>query len=341
MVYADNMTFSGIAIIVAVLLGALFTWRLIPFLKKHQFKQFVREVGPESHLKKTGTPSMGGIAILGAIIGSTIIVGLFTKSLSIGSGIVLLTGVLFGLIGFIDDYEKAIKKNNKGISPKQKIVLQTVFSLAFAVAAYFLSGGYFVDGAYTGASIFSHAIWIPIFDTYLEVGLLYIPWVMFVMIAFSNSVNLTDGLDGLASSVTVVVATFMALSGCNAGYSDYPVIYGAIVGGCIGFLFFNSYPAKIFMGDTGSMALGGLLAATAIMMKLEIIVAIAGLVYVCEALSVIIQVAYFKKTGGKRFFRMAPLHHHFELGGMHETKVVRMFSAVTLVFCVIAFFLAN
>ena len=163
---------------------------------------------------------------------------------------------------------------------------------------------------------------------------------MFVMIAFSNSVNLTDGLDGLASSVTALVTFLMALVGYNAGFADYPLFYAGILGACLGFLVYNHHPAKIFMGDTGSMALGGGLAAAAIMMKLEIILAIAGLIYVMEALSVIIQVTYFKKTGGKRIFRMAPLHHHFELGGMHETKVVRLFCTITLVFCIIAFLLS-
>lgn len=309
---------------------------LIPFLKKHQFQQFVREVGPQAHLSKTGTPSMGGIAIFdGAVVGA-IVTGLIFKKLTWGMAAVLFTMLLFGIIGFIDDYEKAIKKNNKGISPKQKIVLQFVFSLLFAVFAYFFSGDYMVKFAAVECNVHT-AIWIPILDKSLDLGVFYIPWVMFVMIAFSNSVNLTDGLDGLASSVTAIVALLMVIAGSYFGYQDYPIFYAGIIGGCLGFLVYNHYPAKIFMGDTGSMALGGGLAAAAIMMKLEIIVAVAGLLYVLEALSVIIQVAYFKKTGGKRFFRMAPLHHHFELGGMHETKVVLLFSTITLGFCLLAY----
>ena len=160
------------------------------------------------------------------------------------------------------------------------------------------------------------------------------------MIAFSNAVNLTDGLDGLASSVTALVAFMMTIIAYHKGFGEYPLFYAAVIGACLGFLVYNHHPAKIFMGDTGSMALGGGLAAAAVMMKLEIILAVAGLVYVMEALSVIIQVTYFKKTGGKRIFRMAPLHHHLELGGMHETKVVRLFATMTLIFCLIAFALS-
>ncbi len=324
-----------IAVIVGFCLAVVFTGKLIPFLKKHQFKQFVRDVGPQAHLSKTGTPSMGGLAITASVILTGIVVSAVAGVFSLRFLVVCVTMILFGVIGFIDDYEKAIKKNNKGISPRQKVVLQFAFSLAFAIFAYFYSGNIIETGTNPG-DFASSAIWIPIWDHYLNLGIIYIPWVMFVMIAFSNSVNLTDGLDGLASSVTALVAFLMVTVAYNKGFNDYPIFYAAIIGGCLGFLVYNHNPAKIFMGDTGSMALGGGLAAAAIMMKLEIILAVAGLIYVLESLSVIIQVAYFKKTGGKRIFRMAPLHHHFELGGMHETKVVRLFATLTLVFCLIA-----
>ena len=290
------------AVIAGFIISAAATGRLIPFLQKHQFKQFVREEGPQAHLSKTGTPSMGGLAITAASVLAALIIAAVSGVFSIRILVVCITMVLFGVIGFIDDYEKAIKKNNAGISPRQKIVLQFGFSLAFAIFAYFTSGT-LTDGVAAGNAAHS-SVWIPIWDHYLDIGILYIPWVMFVMIAFSNSVNLTDGLDGLASSVTSLVTFLMALVGYNAGFSDYPLFYAGI------------------------------------MMKLEIILAIAGLIYVMEALSVIIQVTYFKKTGGKRIFRMAPLHHHFELGGMHETKVVRLFATITLVFCIIAFLLS-
>ena len=324
-----------IAVIVGFILAVVFTGKLIPFLKKHQFKQFVRELGPQAHLSKTGTPSMGGLAIASSVILTGIVISAAFGVFSVRFLVVCVTMILFGVIGFIDDYEKAIKKNNNGISPRQKVILQFAFSLAFAIFAFFFSGNIVETGS-NPADFQSSAIWIPIWDHYLNLGILYIPWVMFVMIAFSNSVNLTDGLDGLASSVTALVAFLMVTVAYNKGFSDYPIFYAAIIGGCLGFLVYNHNPAKIFMGDTGSMALGGGLAAAAIMMKLEIILAIAGLIYVMEALSVIIQVTYFKKTGGKRIFRMAPLHHHFELGGMHETKVVRLFATLTLIFCLIA-----
>lgn len=325
-----------IGLVTGAILSLVGTGILIPILKKHQLKQFVREEGPKSHLTKTGTPSMGGLAFgLATVIGS-IIVMLITNSFTLNGVVILITGLAFGLIGFIDDYEKAIKKNNAGISPKQKIVLQFTFALLFALWAYFHSGHY--EYAFkTAESPFLHSVWIPIWNNYLNLGIFYIVWVIFVMISFSNAVNLTDGLDGLASSVTVVVSIFMVFGGILMGYMEYPIIMGVLAGSLIGFLFYNHYPAKIFMGDTGSMMLGGLLAATGILMKIEIALAIAGLIYVMEALSVIIQVLYFKKTGGKRFFKMAPLHHHFELSGLHETKVVMMFVAITVVLCVLSY----
>jgi phospho-N-acetylmuramoyl-pentapeptide-transferase len=173
-----------------------------------------------------------------------------------------------------------------------------------------------------------------------DIGVFYVPFVMFVMIAFSNSVNLTDGLDGLASGITAMVSFFVLIAGCTFGYLSIPIVFGAVAGGCLGFLMFNKNPAKIFMGDTGSMALGGVLAAGALMMKIEFLLAVAGIVYVAEALSVIIQVTYFKKTK-KRIFKMAPLHHHFELCGMNEKKVVLMFWAAAFVCCVVAILLMN
>lgn len=327
----EAMLFPILALVVAWILGTVFTGMLIPFLKKNQLKQFVREIGPQSHLTKTGTPSMGGIAIIAATWVSAIIFALVTKTLNIQVIGVLVAMVLFSLIGFIDDYEKATKKKNDGISAKQKIVLQFVLSGLFGVFAMFYGGG----GMFKGTEI-----WIPVFDWTIDLGILYIPFVMFVMIAFSNSVNLTDGLDGLASGITAMVAFFMVIAATAFGFVDMPVVYGALSGACLGFLMLNKNPAKIFMGDTGSMALGGILSAGALLMKLEFLLAIAGLVYVAEALSVIIQVLYYKKTK-KRIFRMAPLHHHYELGGMSERKVVVMFWGATLVFCLIAIALMN
>ncbi len=329
----QNLIYPVIATITAWVLSALFTKMLIPFLEKKQFRQFVREEGPQSHLSKTGTPSMGGLAIINAAAVATLAVTAISESFDIRIAGVILLMYLFALIGFIDDYEKAIKKNNAGISPKQKIVMQFGFSLAFAVfAAYYSYGAYGIVGG--------TEVWIPFIDKYVDFGILYIPFEIFVLIAFSNAVNLTDGLDGLASGVTALVSIFMVIAGTAFYFTGEPVIFGAVAGGCLGFLMFNRNPAKIFMGDTGSMALGGVLAAGAIMMKLEFLLAIAGLVYVIEALSVIIQVTYFKKTR-KRFFKMAPIHHHFELCGMSEKKVVAMFWAATLVFCLLAILIMN
>ena len=329
----QNLIYPVIATIIAWVLGALFTKMLIPFLEKKQFRQFVREEGPQSHLSKTGTPSMGGLAIINAAAVSALAVTAFTGELDIRVAGVIVLMYLFALIGFIDDYEKAIKKNNAGISPKQKIIMQFGFSLAFAVfAAYFSYGVYGMVGG--------TEVWIPFIDKYVDFGILYIPFEIFVLVAFSNSVNLTDGLDGLASGVTALVSIFMVVAGTAFFFTGEPIIFGAVAGGCLGFLMFNRNPAKIFMGDTGSMALGGVLAAGAIMMKLEFLLAIAGLVYVIEALSVIIQVTYFKKTK-KRIFKMAPIHHHFELCGMSEKKVVAMFWAATLVFCLLAILVMN
>ena len=330
----EMLRYPIIALVIGWILGAVFTKLLLPYLEKKQFKQFVREVGPQSHLSKTGTPSMGGLAIIGASVLASAGVGL---AAGVADGwhlvVILLVMVLFGCIGFIDDYEKAIKKNNAGISPKQKIILQFVFSGAFAIYAYLYSGFGTVPGS---------AVWIPFVDRYIDFGLLYIPFIIFVMIAFSNAVNLTDGLDGLASGVTALVAFCMVILGVGAYpmITAAPIVYGAVAGACLGFLMYNKNPARIFMGDTGSMALGGVLAAAAVMLKMEFLVAIAGLLYVIEALSVIIQVVYFKKTR-KRFFKMAPIHHHFELCGMKEKNVVYLFWGMTLVFCMLAILVSN
>ena len=330
----EMLRYPIIALVIGWILGAVFTKLLLPYLEKKQFKQFVREVGPQSHLSKTGTPSMGGLAIIGASVLASAGVGL---AAGVADGwhlvVILLVMVLFGCIGFIDDYEKAIKKNNAGISPKQKIILQFVFSGAFAIYAYLYSGFGTVPGG---------AVWIPFVDRYIDFALLYIPFIIFVMIAFSNAVNLTDGLDGLASGVTALVAFCMVILGVGAYpmITAAPIVYGAVAGACLGFLMYNKNPARIFMGDTGSMALGGVLAAAAVMLKMEFLVAIAGLLYVLEALSVIIQVAYFKKTR-KRFFKMAPIHHHFELCGMKEKNVVYLFWGMTLVFCMLAILVSN
>ncbi|NLA70206.1 MAG: phospho-N-acetylmuramoyl-pentapeptide-transferase [Clostridiales bacterium] len=313
-----------IELVIAFAVSCACTGLLIPFLKKKQFGQFIREEGPKAHLSKQGTPTMGGVAIIAGIIIAILCSGDFSWD----KLVIILTMIAYGLIGFIDDYNKIAKKENEGLKPKQKIVLQLLFGLALAIYMV-LTGG--------------TECFIPFLKINVNFGLIYIPFIIFVEVAMANAVNLTDGLDGLASSVTAIVAClFVALglvaeSGVNESLEPAGI---AILGALLGFLVFNKYPAKIFMGDTGSMALGGVLSAVAIVSHYEWLLPIAGLIYVLEALSVIIQVTYFRKTGGKRFFRMAPLHHHFELGGLKETQVVTRFCLFTLVFTVIAYFAA-
>ena len=302
----------------------LVTARLIPLMKHRQFGQFIREEGPQAHLSKAGTPTMGGIAF---IIGITaaMIVSMFMKgSMTTEKIAILLSMFAFGAIGFIDDYNKVAKKQNEGLTPKQKLILQVVFGIALAI--------YMMSKAGT-------TMLIPFFGKTVDFGIMYIPFVVFIEVAMANAVNLTDGLDGLAASTSSIVACTFAIVGMTVHGGNEPMAVAgqAVFGALLGFLIYNHYPARIFMGDTGSMALGGVLSAMAIVGHMEWLLPIAGLIYVIEALSVIIQVTYFKKTGGKRIFRMAPIHHHFELGGWHETKVVRVFCLFTFVCCVIAY----
>ena len=315
----------GLIAAIAFAVSMLVTARMIPLLRHRQFGQFIREEGPQAHLSKAGTPTMGGLAF---IIGITVAVvaSMFLKgSMTTGKIAILLSMYAFGAIGFIDDYNKVAKKQNEGLTPKQKLILQVAFGAALAIFMMVKEGT---------------AMLIPFFGKTVDFGILFIPFVVFIEVAMANAVNLTDGLDGLAASTSSIVACIFAIVGMtvNGGNEPMAVAGQAVFGALIGFLLYNHYPAKIFMGDTGSMALGGVLSAMAIVGGMEWLLPIAGLIYVIEALSVIIQVTYFKKTGGKRVFRMAPIHHHFELGGWHETKVVRVFCIFTFICCVIAFF---
>ena len=309
---------------IAFAVSMLVTARMIPLMRHRQFGQFIREEGPQAHLSKAGTPTMGGIAF---IIGITvaIVASMFMKgSEATGKMAILLSMFAFGAIGFIDDYNKVAKKQNEGLTPKQKLLLQVIFGAALAVFMMTKEGT---------------TMLIPFFGKTVDFGILYIPFVIFIEVAMANAVNLTDGLDGLAASTSSIVACTFAIVGMTVHGGNEPMAVAgqAVFGALIGFLLYNHYPAKIFMGDTGSMALGGVLSAMAIVGHMEWLLPIAGLIYVIEALSVIIQVTYFKKTGGKRVFRMAPIHHHFELGGWHETKVVRVFCIFTFICCVIAY----
>ena len=309
---------------IAFAVTMLVTARMIPFLRHKQFGQFIREEGPEAHLSKAGTPTMGGLAFMCGITVALIASMFMPGSDTMAKIAILLSMFAFGAIGFIDDYNKIAKKQNEGLTPKQKLALQAVFGLALAIFMMVKEGT---------------SMLIPFFGKTVDFGILYIPFIVFIEVAMANAVNLTDGLDGLASSTSSIVACTFAIIGMTVHGGSEPMASAgqAVFGALVGFLLYNHYPAKIFMGDTGSMALGGALTAMAIVGHMEWILPIAGLIYVIEALSVIIQVLYFKKTGGKRFFRMAPIHHHFELGGWHETKVVRMFCLFTFICCVIAY----
>lgn len=316
----------GIIALIAFIVSLSCTIAMIPFLKKKQFGQFIREEGPQAHLSKAGTPTMGGIAIILGIVVSIFLSGLITGGFSSEKLVINLTMLAFGIIGFIDDYNKVAKKQNEGLTPRGKLILQILFGVVLAV---YMMGR-------EGSEVF-----IPFAKVYVDFGWLYIPFVVFVLVAMSNAVNLTDGLDGLASSTSAIVAMFFVIVGMSlvpGGDESMAVAGNAIFGATMGFLMLNKYPARIFMGDTGSMALGGVLSATAIVGKMEWLLPIAGLIFVIEALSVVLQVTYFKKTGGKRIFRMAPIHHHFELGGWSEVKVTLAFCAFTLICCVIAGF---
>lgn len=307
-----------IPVIVSFAISAVLGPIVIPFLRRLKVGQTERKE-LESHLKKNGTPTMGGLMILASIvITSLFYVKDYPKIIP-----VLFMTVGFGVIGFLDDYLKVVLRRSDGLLPWQKMLGQIVVTAVFAV--------YMVR--YSGISL---SMLIPFSGgKYLDLGWLAIPVLFIAVIGTVNGTNFTDGLDGLASSVTIMVATFFSVVaiGTNAGIAP---ITCAVVGALLGFLLFNVYPASVFMGDTGSLALGGFVVSAAYMMQMPLFILIVGLIYLVEVLSVIIQVTYFKKTGGKRIFRMAPIHHHFELGGWSETRVVAVFSIVTAILCMIA-----
>ena len=303
-----------IAFVISIIAGPF----VIPFLKKLHVGQTERDEGPKSHLKKSGTPIMGGILILGSVVLTSLpYVRTYPKIIPI-----LFLTLGFGLIGFLDDYIKAVLKRSEGLTPAQKMGGQIVVT---AIFAYYLVHYMQMD----------LAMKIPFFpDKMLDFGFLNIPILFFFFFCTVNGTNFTDGLDGLASSVTIMIATFFTVVAIGTGSGIEPVTC-AMVGSLLGFLLFNVYPAKVFMGDTGSLALGGFVASCAYMMQMPLFIAIVGFIYLLEVLSVIIQVSYFKATGGKRIFKMAPIHHHFELCGWSETRVVAVFSTVTAILCLV------
>jgi len=304
-----------ISFVLSVIMGPI----VIPMLRKMKMKQTERVEGVESHLQKAGTPTMGGVMILASIVVTSLFyVKDYPKIIPI-----LFVTLGFGLIGFLDDYLKVVMKRSDGLFPKQKFALQIVITAVFAY--------YLIHVTHTPLTLL-----IPFSGgRYWNIGWLAIPLLFIAVIGTVNGVNFTDGLDGLASSVTVLVATFFTVVAVGTKSGIEPVTC-AVVGALMGFLLFNVYPASVFMGDTGSLALGGFVASTAYMLQMPIFIIIVGMIYLIEVASVMIQVTYFKKTGGKRMFKMAPIHHHFELCGWSETRIVAVFSIITAILCLIA-----
>ena len=286
----------------------------IPILHRLKFGQSIRAEGPKSHQAKSGTPTMGGIFLIAGIVAATLIIADWNPE------IFLALFILLGhfILGFIDDYLKVVRKQNQGLLARYKLAGQ----ILIAVITTFVASSLLLD--------FKPTIWLPVLNETIWAGALYLPFMFFVMVGASNAVNLTDGLDGLASGCMAIAASCYAVICLLTGHEDLAVFCAATVGACIGFLKFNFHPAKVFMGDTGSLALGGAFAAVGILTRTEILLAVVGFVFVCEALSVILQVISFQTTG-KRIFRMSPLHHHFELGGWSEIKVVFVFWTVGLI----------
>ena len=309
--------------ITSIILGII----IIPILKKLKVGQIERDDGPKSHLKKQGTPTMGGIIIIITMI--LVITGAYIYLTATGQNEVankllpmLLISIGFGTIGFIDDFKKLVLKNTKGLKPSYKMIGLLVISVAYVV--YLLQILHFDTQTY-----------IPIIKTYIDLPIyIYIPFAIIVILATTNAINLTDGIDGLSSSVSAIIITCLAVIGMLFAVQEVSVFASCVIGAILGFLMFNLHPAKVFMGDTGSLLLGGVISAIALYLKMPILLIIIALIPVLETLSVIIQVAYYKKTG-KRIFKMAPLHHHFELSGWKENKVVIVFSLITLILCII------
>lgn len=320
----SDTVFAISLLLVAYFLTVLMLPRLIKYLHELKFGQAIREEGPQSHMHKKGTPTMGGISFIIAIVFS-LIVAMFLDSPNIQYYILFIyTTISFSIIGYIDDMLIVVKKKNDGLAPRKKLMLQILFSVIFYILVTFI----YKDVNY---------IHIPVFDYNLNISYFYIIFLVFWQTGFSNAVNLTDGLDGLATSVTIITTSTFALLAYKENNFPVLVFCLTIVGALVGFLLFNRNPAKIFMGDTGSLALGGILAAISVILHKEVAFLFIGLVYILETLSVIIQVAYFKKTG-KRIFKMSPLHHHFELSGYGEVKTVYIFVIIAVISSAIGYF---
>ncbi|MBQ0038263.1 MAG: phospho-N-acetylmuramoyl-pentapeptide-transferase [Clostridiales bacterium] len=313
----------AVSFIVTAIAGKL----LIPVLISLKAGQSIKEIGPKWHMSKQGTPTMGGLMF---IIGIGVAILIFGWQEMLHGNFVhlyiYLFALVFGVIGYIDDYQKVKHHQNTGLTATQKFLLQLAAAVAFLCLM-----------RYEG--MLSPNLYIPFFNTHIVLDwIVYLVLAAFIIVGTVNAVNITDGVDGLSSSVTVPVALFFGVLGYVwSGYDQIAMFAGALLGGLLGFLLYNHYPAKVFMGDTGSLFLGGAVAAMAFAYDMPLILILVGIVYICETMSDIIQVGYFKLTHGKRIFKMAPLHHHFEMCGWKETKVVAVFTAVSAVFCVLAY----
>ena len=320
------MNFQLKILVLSFVVSVIFGIIVIPILRRCKVGQIERDDGPESHLKKAGTPTMGGIIMaLAAVVCSGLLFFQYrTTEPKVAFNILALVFVTlgFGLVGFVDDFKKLVLKNTKGLSPMLKMFGLLIISVAYVI--YLIKFGNIGTDTY-----------IPILKQYISIPIwAYIPFAIFVMLGTTNAVNLTDGIDGLSSSVTTIILTSLVSISIILGITEVTVVGTVLIGACLGFLIFNLHPAKVFMGDTGSLMLGGAIAGIALYMKMPLILIVIALVPIIETLSVMIQVAHFKRTG-KRVFKMAPIHHHFELSGWKEGKVVTVFSFITLVLCII------
>lgn len=315
-----------VAIIIAFAVSVILCPIVIPMLRKLKFGQYIREEGPKSHQSKAGTPTMGGMIILASVIVASLVFIIAEGNTKIVP--VLFMTVGFGMVGFADDYIKVVKKRNLGLTEVQKILAQLIITAVFCLYIVKYSGlGTTTIIPFTNGMEITMPMW------------LFIPFFFIVVLGTVNGANLTDGLDGLATGVTIIIAVFFTMVSIGTGLEP---ICAAIVGALMGFFLYNVYPARVFMGDTGSLALGGFVAATAFMLKMPIFIVIVGFIYLIEALSDIIQVAWFKYTKkkygeGRRVFKMAPLHHHYQESGYSETQVVAGFSIVTAILCLLAY----
>ena len=326
------MIIEFISVALAIFIITVILERLIiPILKSHKVGQQILEIGPRWHKDKAGTPTMGGICFIMAILAVMTVVSVISATKGGANELVPLAlalglATLNGMIGFFDDYTKLIKKQNEGFSAKQKILLQSLVAIVYLVAMAL------TDNINT-------SLHIPFTSVSLELGIFYYVFAFILIIGFVNSVNLTDGIDGLASSVTLVVGIFFSVVAFTTDHRILALIGAGIIGATSGFLMYNFYPARVFMGDTGSLFLGGLVVGATFVLDEHMIIFLVGVIYLAEALSDIIQVGVFKLSGRKkRVFKMAPIHHHFEQCGWSEIKVVAVFSLVTLIFCIVAYF---